>query len=143
MTGNGHIELFKVTNYNFQPSRERCIDYIIGNVHRDYRSGDPTYGVLPTVAGCASCHSHSPENAIHLAGTGGPYLYLSNAVSCRRGCFHKKRHSLTDFHLHWKIEYKSDFSGNDYKKVVYLGEEVYMIHRPPAFSLLLRVESCN
>ena len=23
MTGNGHIELFKVTSYNFQPSRAR------------------------------------------------------------------------------------------------------------------------
>ena len=29
--------------------------------------------------------------------------------------------SQTDFHLQQKIEYKSGFNGNDYKKVVYLG----------------------
>ena len=33
--------------------------------------------------------------------------------------------SLTDFHLQRKIEFKSGFIGNDYKKVVYLGKEVY------------------
>ena len=27
MTGNGHIELFKVTSYNFQPSRARLNSY--------------------------------------------------------------------------------------------------------------------
>ena len=28
MTGNGHIELLKVTKYNFQPSRARLNSYI-------------------------------------------------------------------------------------------------------------------
>ena len=39
----------------------------------------------------------------------------------------------TDFHLQWKIEYKSGFIGNNYKKVVYLGKEVY---ETPTFSLV-------
>ena len=41
--------------------------------------------------------------------------------------------SLTDFHLQWKFEYKSGFIGNNYKKVVYLGKEVY---DTPACSLV-------
>ena len=58
---------------------------------------------------CASSRSLSPENAIYLAGTGraGPYLYGSNAVSCG------SVDSLKDFHLQWKIEYKSGFIGNN------------------------------
>ena len=57
----------------------------------------------------------------------GPYLYGSNAVSCSSvgGGVNTKRDSPTDFHLQQKIEYKSGFIGNDYKKVVYLGKEVY------------------
>ena len=77
---------------------------------------------------CASCHLLSPENTIYLAGTGcaGPYLYGSNAVSCCSvgGVLTQEETVLTDFHLQWKIEYKSGFIGNNYKKVVYLGKEV-------------------
>ena len=84
---------------------------ITGNVHIDYqyRPWDSTCGVHCTVTGYASCHSLSPENATHLAlaGTGVQ-------VDARLD-------SHTDFHLQQKIEYKSGFNGNDYKRVVYLG----------------------
>ena len=47
-----------------------------------YRPGDYTCGVPSTVTGYVSCHSLSPENATHLAGTGvqvliyrGPHRY--------------------------------------------------------------------
>ena len=79
---------------------------------------------------CDSCRSLSPENAIYLAGTGraGPYLYGSNVHSqlwqCRSGV-NTRIDSLKDFHLHWKIKYKSSFNGNDNIKVGYLGKEVY------------------
>ena len=43
---------------------------ITGNVHTAYRPGDYTCGVPSTVTVYASCHSLSPENATHLAGTG-------------------------------------------------------------------------
>ena len=56
----------------------RILHFIAGNVHIDYRRGDSTCGVLRsrTVTGCASCHSPSPENAPHLAGSGraGPLI---------------------------------------------------------------------
>ena len=54
--------------------------------------------------------------------------------------------SHTDFHLQWKIEYKSGFIGNNCKKVVYLGKEVY---DTPACSLVseykraIESESCK
>ena len=64
-------------------------------MHRDYRSGDPTYGVLPTVAGCASCHSHSPEDAIHLAGTGVPVLiYIGQMQSAVGGGVSTRRDTV-------------------------------------------------
>ena len=59
--------------------RSDCITYLqcqtkfpimYRKLHLDYRRGDSTCGVLRTVTGCASCHSLSPENATHLAGTG-------------------------------------------------------------------------
>ena len=73
---------------------------------------------------CASCHSHSLENATHLAGTGVQVLiYMGQmqpasssvgwSVDARCDCH-------TDFHLQQKIEYKCGFNRNDYKKVVYL-----------------------
>ena len=110
---------------------------ITGNVHIDYRCGDTTCGVVPAMAHCAAAmHFLSlalPENAIYLAGTGraGPYLYGSNAVSCAGQCrrgVNTRIDSLKDFHLQWKIEYKSGFIGNNYKKVIYLVRK-YMVHR--------------
>ena len=41
--------------------------------------------------------------------------------------------SFKDFHLQWKIEYESSFIGNNHKKVVYSGKEVY---DTPACSLV-------
>ena len=67
--------------------------------------------VAPTVGSNASCHSHSLENATHLAGTGvqvliymGQMQPASNSVgwSVDARC-----DSHTDFHLQQKIEYKS------------------------------------
>ena len=93
---------------------------IEGNVHIDYRRGDSTCGVLRTVTGCASCHSLSPENATHLAGTDVQVLiYMGQmrpASSSVGGSVNARWDSHTDFHLQQKIEYKSGFNGNDYKK---------------------------
>ena len=87
-------------------------------MHKGYRRPDSTCGVSPTLAHCfrcASCRSHSPENAIYLAGTGraGPNLYGSNAVSCgsEGGRLTQEKTVFKDFHLQWKIEYKSGFIG--------------------------------
>ena len=97
-------------------------------MHIEYCRGHSTYGAAPAMPHCASCRSLSPENAIYLAGTGraGPYLYgkCSQLWQCRRGV-NARIDSLKDFQLQWKIEYKSGFIGNNYKKVVYLGKEVY------------------
>ena len=57
---------------------------------------------------------------------------MQSAVAVRRGV-NTRRDSLRDFHLQWKIEYKSSFIGNNYIKVVYLGKEVY---DTPACSLV-------
>ena len=88
-----------------------------------YRPGDYTCGVPRTVTGYASCHSLSPENATHLAGTGVQVLiYMGQmrpASSSVGGSVDARLDSHTDFLLQQKIEYKSDFNGNDYKK--YLG----------------------
>ena len=73
-----------------------------------YRPGDYTCGVPRTVTGYASCHSLSPENATHLAGTGVQILIYMGQM--------RPADSHTDFHLQQKIEYKSGFNGNDYKK---------------------------
>ena len=56
----------------------------------------------------------------------------SQLWQCSRGVT-ARIDSLNDFHLQWKIEYKSGFIGNNYKKVVYLGKEVY---DTPACSLV-------
>ena len=96
-----------------------------GNAHTAYRPGDYTCGVPSTVTGYASCHSLSPENATHLAGTGVQVLiYMGQmrpASSSVGGSVDARLDSHTDFHLQQKIEYKSGFNGNDYKNVVYLG----------------------
>ena len=103
-------------------------------MNRAYSSGDSTSGVPATVTGCASCHSLSLENVIHLAVTGVQVLiYTGQLQSAVCGAVNTRRDSLTDFHLQQKIEYKSDFIGNDYKKVVYLGKGVY---DTPACNLL-------
>ena len=94
-------------------------------MHIDYRPWDSTCGVPRTVTGYASCHSLSPENATHLAGTGVQVLiYMGQmrpASSSVGGSVDARLDTHTDFHLQQKIEYKSGFNGNDLKKVVYLG----------------------
>ena len=79
-----HRTYYKVSNYRAYHRATKCIT---GNVHIDYRCGDPTCGVARAMAlccRCASCRSLSLENAIYLASSGraGPFLYGSNAVSC-------------------------------------------------------------
>ena len=69
-------------------------------------------------------------NTIHLAGTevhvliymGQPQSAVHSRVG---GGVHTRRDSHTDFHLQQKIEYKSGFIENDYRKVVCLGKDVY------------------
>ena len=60
----------------------------------------------------------------HLAGTGVQVLIymgqMKPASSSIRWSVDARCDSHTDFHLQQKIEYKSGFHGNDYKKVVYL-----------------------
>ena len=72
----------------------------------------------------ASCHSHSLENVTHLAGTGVQVLIymgqMQPASSSVGWSVDARCDSHTDFHLQQKIEYKSGFNRNDYKKVVYL-----------------------
>ena len=72
----------------------------------------------------ASCHSHSLENATHLAGTGVQVLIymgqMQPASSSVGWSVDARCDSHTDFHLQQKSEYKSGFNRNDYKKVVYL-----------------------
>ena len=46
------------------------------------------------------------------------WVKRSQLWQCRRGV-NAKIDSLKDFHLQWKIEYKSGFIGNNYKKVVF------------------------
>ena len=106
---------------------------ITGNVHIAYSSGNPTSGVHATVIGCASCHTLSPENAIHLAATGVQVLIYMGQIQSAVGGVNTRGDSLTDFHLQREIEYISGFIGNDYKKVAYLDGEVY---DTPACSLI-------
>ena len=72
----------------------------------------------------ASCHLHFLENATHLAGTGVQvpiYMGQMQPASSSVGWSVDARcDSHTDFHFQQKIEYKSGFNRNDYKKVVYL-----------------------
>ena len=82
---------------------------------------------------CASCRSLSRENAIHPAGTGVQVLFYMGQMQSAVGGVNTRRDSLTDFNLQRKIEYKSGFIGNDYKKVAYLGKEIY---DTPACSLI-------
>ena len=81
-------------------------------------------GRLHTGYSRASCHSHSLENATHLAGTGVQVLiYMGQkqpASSSVGWSVDARCDSHTDFHLQQKIEYKSGFNRNDFKKVVYL-----------------------
>ena len=52
----------------------------------------------------------------------GPYIYMGQMqpASSVGWSVNARCDSHTDFHLQQKIEYKSSFNGNDYKKVVYL-----------------------
>ena len=97
---------------------------ITGYGHSTNRPGHHGTVVARTVGSNASCHSHSLENATHLAGTGVQVLIymgqMQPASSSIRWSVDARCDSHTDFHLQQKIEYKSGFHGNDYKKVVYL-----------------------
>ena len=98
--------------------------YITGYGHSTNRPGHHGTVVARTVGSNASCHSHSLENATHLAGTGVQVLIymgqMQPASSSIRWSVDARCDSHTDFHLQQKIEFKSGFHGNDYKKVVYL-----------------------
>ena len=100
-------------------------EIITGNAHTTYRPGDYTCGVSSTVTGYASCHSLFLENATHLVGTGVQVLIymgqMQPASSSVGGSVDARLDSHTDYDFQQKIEYKSGFNGNDYKKVVYLG----------------------
>ena len=97
---------------------------ITGYGHSTNRPGHHGTVVARTVGSNASCHLHSLENATHLAGTGVQVLIymgqMQPASSSIRWSVDARCDSHTDFHLQQKIEYKSGFHGNDYKKVVYL-----------------------
>ena len=71
-----------------------------------YRPGDYTCGVPSTVTGYASCHSLSPENATHLAGTGMQVLiYMGQmrlASSSVGGSVDARLDRHTDYHLQQK-----------------------------------------
>ena len=103
-------------------------DTITGYGHSTNRPGHHGTVVARTVGGVAtlwysnaSCHPHSLENATHLAGTGVIYMGQMQPASSSVGWSVDARcDSQTDFHLQQKIEYKSGFHGNGYKKVVYL-----------------------
>ena len=106
---------------------ENCIllsRFITGYGHSTNRPGHHGTVVARTVGSNASCHTHSLENATHLAGTGVQVLIymgqMQPASSSIRWSVDARCDSHTDFHLQQKIEYKSCFHGNDYKKVVYL-----------------------
>ena len=97
---------------------------ITGYGHSTNRPGHHGTVVARTVGSNASCDSHSLENATHLAGTGVQVLIymgqMQPASSSIRWSVDARCDSHTDFHLQQKIEYKSGFHGNGYKKVVYL-----------------------
>ena len=97
---------------------------ITGYGHSTNRPGHHGTVVARTVGSNASCRSHSLENATHVAGTGVQVLIymgqMQPASSSIRWSVDARCDSHTDFHLQQKIEYKSGFHGNDYKKVVYL-----------------------
>ena len=97
---------------------------ITGCGHSASRPEDSTSGVSHTGYSRASCHSHSLENATHLAGTGVQVLIymgqMQPASSSVGWSVDARCDSHTDFHLQQKIEYISGFNRNDYKKVVYL-----------------------
>ena len=99
--------------------------------HSPNRTGHHGTVVARTVGGVAtlwysnaSCHPHSLENATHLAGTGMQVLIymgqMQPASSSVGRSVDARCDSHRDFHLQQKIEYKSGFHGNGYKKVVYL-----------------------
>ena len=68
----------------------------------------------------ASCY---PENVIHLVGNGVQvFISIGQMQSALGGGVTQEE---TEFHLQRTSEYKSGFIGNDYKKVGYLGKEVY------------------
>ena len=90
-------------------------------MHIEYRRGHSTCGVSPAKAHCAAAvlpAIHSPQRTLSIR------QVLAVQVLIFMGQMQSRIDSLKDFHLQWKIEYKSGFIGNNYKKVVYLGKEV-------------------
>ena len=116
-------------------------NYIAGNVHIAYSSGVSNCGVLPTVTDCASCHSLSPEIAIHLAGTGVQVLiYMGQMQTQKRQSYRFPR--AVEYWV--TIQIKAILLEKTTKKW-YIYVRKYMIQRLTAWfwSFLLRVESCN
>ena len=111
-----------VKAYDTSKSASEIMDamFITGYGHSTNRPGHHGTVVARTVGSNASCHSHSLENATHLAGTGVQVLIymgqMQPASSSIRWSVDARCDSHTDFHLQQKIEYKSGFHGNDYKK---------------------------
>ena len=105
-------------------SKSFIVQVITGYGHSSNRPGHHGTVVARTVGSNASYHSHSLENATHLAGTGVQVLIymgqMQPASSSIWWSVDARCDSHTDFHLQQKIEYKSGFHGNDCKKVVYL-----------------------
>ena len=114
--------------------------YITVNVHIEYHRGHSTCGVSPVKAHCAAAVLpvvRSPQRMLSIWQALAVQVLIfmgqmQQLWQCRRGVT-ARIDSLKDFHLQWKIEYKSGFIGNNYKKVVYLGKEVY---DTPACSLV-------
>ena len=126
---------------------------ITENVHIEYRRGHSTCGVSPAKAHCASAmllpFALPRERYLSVrywwCRSLSLWVKCSQLWQCRRGVT-VRIDSLKDFHLQWKIMYKSCFIENNYKKVVYLGKEVY---DTPTCSLVLEFkralegETCN
>ena len=94
-------------------------------MHIGYRRGHSTCGVSPAKAHCAAAvlpAIRSPQRTLSIRQVLAVQVLIfmgqsSQLWQCRRGVT-ARIDSLKDFHLQWKIEYKSGFIGNNYKKVV-------------------------
>ena len=115
---------------------------ITGNVHIGYRRPDSTCGVSHTVLPLCFLSFTFPRERC-LSGRYWPRRSLSLWVKCSHlwQCRREVNARIDkDIHLQWKIEYKSCCIGNHYKKVVYLGKEVY---DTPACSLVKEFERAH
>ena len=131
--GCGHSELPP----NEAGNTKKFQGYIKGNVHIEYRRGHSTCGaapVMPHFPAAVLPAVRSPQRTLSIWPCRSLSLWVkcSQLWLCRRGV-NARIDIFKDFHLQWKIEYKSGFIGNSYKKVVYLGKVVY---DTPACSLV-------